>query len=53
MAKTSAIMLGLSVIAIGLGVPAACLYASIYYGFNSVAVAVISGIALLAALSSG
>jgi hypothetical protein len=53
MAKTSVIMLGLSVIAIGLGVPAACLYASVYYGFSAVIAAVVSGIALFAALGIG
>ena len=53
MAKTSTIMLGLSVIAIGLGVPVACLYASLYYGFNAVITAVISVFALLVAAAIG
>ena len=42
MGKTSAIVIGLSTIAIGLGVPAACLYATIFYGFNSVTAAIVA-----------
>ncbi|HUS77759.1 MAG TPA: hypothetical protein VM050_03750 [Patescibacteria group bacterium] len=42
MAKTSTIVLGLAVIAIGLGVPVACLYATINYGFNGWTAAFIS-----------
>jgi uncharacterized membrane protein len=42
MSKTSAIMIGLSVIAIGLGVPAACIYAAIFYGFNNVVAAIVA-----------
>ena len=42
MGKTSAVVIGLSTIAIGLGVPAACLYATIFYGFNSVTAAIVA-----------
>jgi hypothetical protein len=42
MGKTSAVMVGLSTIAIGLGVPAACLYATVFYGFNSVTAAIVA-----------
>ena len=42
MGKTSAVMIGLSTIAIGLGVPAACLYATVFYGFNSFTAAVVA-----------
>jgi hypothetical protein len=42
MSKISAVMIGLSVIAIGLGVPAVCLYAGLFYGFNYVAVALVA-----------
>lgn len=42
MGKTSAVMVGLSTIAIGLGVPAVCLYATVFYGFNSVTAAIVA-----------
>lgn len=42
MGKTSAILIGLSVIAIGLGVPGACVYATIFYGFNNVIAAIVA-----------
>lgn len=47
MGKTSAVMVGLSTIAIGLGVPAACLYATLFYGFNSVAAAIVAIVGIL------
>lgn len=42
MGKTSTVMVGLSTIAIGLGVPAACLYATVFYGFNNVTAAIVA-----------
>ncbi len=42
MGKTLTIMIGLSVIAIGLGVPGACVYAAIFYGFNNVIAAIVA-----------
>jgi hypothetical protein len=40
-------MITLSAIAIGLGVPGICLYASIFYGFNYVAAAIVAFMAVL------
>ncbi len=42
MGKTQAVMVGLATIAIGLGVPAVCLYATVFYGFNSFTAAVVA-----------
>jgi len=42
MGKTQAVMVGLATVAIGLGVPAACLYATIFYGFHSVTAAIVA-----------
>ena len=47
MSKTSSIMIAVSAIAIGLGVPGICLYASLFYGFNYVAAAVVAFMAVL------
>jgi hypothetical protein len=47
MSKTSSIMIGISAIAIGLGVPGICLYASLFYGFNYVAAAIVALMAVL------
>ena len=47
MSKTSSIMIGISAIAIGLGVPSVCLYASLFYGFNYVAAAIVAFMAVL------
>lgn len=47
MSKTSSIMITLSAIAIGLGVPGICLYASLFYGFNYVAAAIVAFMAVL------
>ena len=47
MSKTSSIMIGISAIAIGLGVPGICLYASLFYGFNYVAAAIVAFMAVL------
>jgi len=47
MSKTSSIMIGVSAIAIGLGVPGICLYASLFYGFNYVAAAIVAFMAVL------
>jgi hypothetical protein len=47
MSKTSSIMIGISAIAIGLGVPGVCLYASLFYGFNYVAAAIVAFVAVL------
>jgi uncharacterized membrane protein len=46
MSKTSSIMIGISAIAIGLGVPGICLYANLFYGFNYVAAAIVAFIAV-------
>jgi hypothetical protein len=46
MSKTSSIMIGISAIAIGLGVPVICLYANLFYGFNYVAAAIVALIAV-------
>jgi hypothetical protein len=40
-------MITLSAIAIGLGVPGICLYASLFYGFNYVAAAIVAFMAVL------
>ncbi|MCD6263039.1 hypothetical protein J7L60_01330 [Candidatus Bathyarchaeota archaeon] len=48
MVRTAA-WLTLSVIAIGLGVPALCFYCTVYHAFNYVAAAIIAIVALLAA----
>jgi len=50
MSKTSSIMIALTAIAIGLGVPGICLYANLFYGFNFIAAAIV---ALLAVLIGG
>jgi len=50
MSKTTSALIALTAIAIGLGVPAICLYANLFYGFNYVAAAII---ALLAVLIGG
>ncbi len=42
MNSTSSIMIGLSAIAIGLGVPAVCLYFVVNYAFNSLFAAVVA-----------
>ncbi len=47
MSRTSSFMITLSAIAIGLGVPGICLYASIFYGFNYVAAAIVAFMAVL------
>jgi hypothetical protein len=47
MSNTSSFMIALSAIAIGLGVPGVCVYASIFYGFNFVAAAAVAFIAVL------
>jgi hypothetical protein len=47
MSRTSSIMITLSAIAIGLGVPGICLYASLFYGFNYVAAAIVAFMAIL------
>lgn len=47
MSRTSSIMIGVSAIAIGLGVPGICLYASLFYGFNYVAAAIVAFMAVL------
>jgi hypothetical protein len=47
MSRTSSIMITLSAIAIGLGVPGICLYASLFYGFNYVAAAIVAFMAVL------
>lgn len=52
MVKTAA-WLSLSVVAIGLGVPALCFYYTVYHAFNYVAAAIIAIVALLAAGSIG
>jgi len=52
MAKT-ATLIAISVIAIGLGVPALCVYYSVYSGFNYIVAGIISGIAILMAGALG
>ena len=47
MSRSSSIMIGISAIAIGLGVPGICLYANLFYGFNYVAAAIVAFIAVL------
>ena len=42
MNSTSSIMVGLSAIAIGLGVPAACLYFVVNYGFNGLLASIVA-----------
>ena len=50
MSKTASALIALSAIAIGLGVPSICLYASLFYGFNFLAAA---AVALMAVLIGG
>ena len=47
MSKTSSALIVLSAIAIGLGVPGICLYASLFYGFNFLAAAAVAFMAVL------
>lgn len=47
MSRTSSVMIALSAIAIGLGVPGICLYASLFYGFNYLAAAAVAFMAVL------
>ena len=46
MGKTTIITIGLASIAIGLGVPVACLYSVVTFGFNYITAAVITGLAI-------
>jgi len=48
MAKTAA-LIALSVVAIGLGVPALCLYLSIFYGFSHIVAGIIAVVSLIMA----
>jgi len=52
MAKTAA-LIALSVIALGLGVPAVCVYFSVYFGFNWIVAGVLAAIALIVAGAVG
>ena len=45
----SATLIVLSLLAMGFGVPAICIYSSVYYGFNFIAAVVIAIFALLSA----
>ena len=47
MNSTSSIMVGLSAIAIGLGVPAACLYFVVNYGFNGLLASIVAFMGVL------
>lgn len=47
MSKTSSTLIAISAIAIGLGVPAICLYANLFYGFNFLAASAVSLMAVL------
>lgn len=47
MSKTASVTIGIAAIAIGLGVPAVCLYASLFYGFNYVAAGIVAIVAVL------
>ncbi|UCH57879.1 MAG: hypothetical protein JSV18_02965 [Candidatus Bathyarchaeota archaeon] len=47
MSRASAIIIGLTAIAIGMGVPGISLYASLFYGFNYIAAAFIAVMAVL------
>ena len=47
MSKTASVTIGLAAIAIGLGVPAVSLYASLFYGFNYVAAGIVAIVAVL------
>jgi hypothetical protein len=52
MAKTAA-LIALSVIAIGFGVPAVCVYSTVYFGFNFIVTGIIAVVALLIAGAIG
>jgi len=45
----SATLIALSAIAVGFGVPAVCVYSTIYYGFNFIMAGILAAIALLTA----
>jgi hypothetical protein len=47
MSKTASLIIGLAAVAMGLGVPGVCLYASLFYGFNYVAASIVAIIAVL------
>jgi len=49
----NATLIALSVVAMGFGVPAICVYSSVYYGFNFIAAGVIGFIAILCAAILG
>jgi len=52
MAKTAA-LIALSMIAIGLGVPAICIYYTVHFGFNWIMAGVLAAIALIVAGAVG
>lgn len=49
----TATLIALSVIAIGLGVPAVCFYYTVYHAFNFIAAAIIAIVAIISAGSIG
>jgi len=52
LAKTAA-LIALTVIAIGFGVPAVCVYYSVYHGFNYVVAGILAFFAIFVALALG
>jgi len=52
MAKTAA-LIALSIVALGFGVPAVCVYSTVYFGFNYIVAGIIAVVALLMAGTIG